>query len=57
MTFAEFLRAVMGKVQTKALTMEQVNAIAARHGVANLQLVGSRLDLIPQIWADMEAVK
>jgi hypothetical protein len=25
--------------------------------VANLQLVGARLDLIPQLWADIEAVK
>lgn len=57
MTFAEFLKAVMGKIQAKTVTMPQVNEVIAKHGVANLQLVGSRLDLIPQLWADIEAIK
>jgi len=52
-TFPAFLKAVTMKVQAKELTIEQVNSALQPHGVANLQLLGGRPDLIPQIWADL----
>jgi len=52
-TFPAFLKAVTMKVQAKELTIEQVNSALKPHGVANLQLLGGRPDLIPQIWADL----
>jgi len=56
-TFPAFLKAVTMKVQAKELTIEQVNNALQPHGVANLQLLGGRPDLIPQVWADLVAPK
>lgn len=56
-TFPAFLRAVTMKVQAKELTIEEVNNALQPHGVANLQLLGGRPDLIPQVWADLVAPK
>jgi len=56
-TFPAFLKAVTMKVQAKELTIEEVNNALQPHGVANLQLLGGRPDLIPQIWADLVAPK
>lgn len=50
-TFAEFLKAVAQRIQAKQTDMPTVNGILQQHGVANMQLVGSRTDLIPALWA------
>lgn len=52
-TFAEFLKAVFAKVQSKETSIETVNEIVNKHGVANMQLMANRPDLIPQVWAEI----
>jgi hypothetical protein len=51
--FPAFLRAASGRVRDGLITTPDLNVIVNRHGVANMQLLGSRPDLIPQIWADV----
>lgn len=50
--FTAFLKAVSHKIQAKELTMADVTA-ALPEGVANLQLLNGRQDLIPQVWAKL----
>ena len=53
-TYAEFIRGVTKMVSTdKAIDMNRVNEVLNNNGVANIQLVNSRPDLIPQLWKEL----
>jgi len=55
MNFAGFLKGVSGLVSSGAITMDRVTEVINGKGIANMQLVGSRPDLIPELWADIQA--
>lgn len=50
----DFLKAVSAKIQQQQITMDGVTAIVNGHGIASLQLLGSRPDLIPLVWAQVQ---
>ncbi len=54
-TFPEFLKAVSGLIGSQATTMEAVVGILNTHSVPNMQMMGNRADLIPQVWFDIQA--
>jgi hypothetical protein len=51
---ASFLREATAAIAAQKITAGQLAAIAAKHGVASLQLVATRPDLLPQIKADFD---
>lgn len=53
MTFAEFLKACSAKMTAGETNMQRILAVANAKGIASLQLVNSRLDLIPELWAEI----
>ena len=55
-TFGGLLSAFTFKQQQGKITADELNAICATHGVASLALIGSRPDLIPLVFSDMEAL-
>lgn len=54
MTFAEFLRACSAKMTAGETNMARILEVVNGKGVASLQLVNSRSDLIPELWAEIE---
>ena len=54
-TFPAFLKAVSGLIGAGTTTMVEVNAVLNKpeYGIATIQLVNNRVDLIPAIWADL----
>ena len=55
MNFSGFLKGVSGLVSSGTITMDRVTEVINGKGIANMQLVGSRPDLIPELWADIQA--
>jgi hypothetical protein len=55
MTFPSFLKSVSGLVQAKRITMPRVNDILTAAAVPNLSALGTRPDLIPAIWAQIDS--
>ena len=55
-TFPAFLKAVSGLIGAGATTMVAVNEVINNHGIASIQLVNARADLIPNIWAELVAI-
>ena len=55
-TFPEFLKAVSGLIGAGTTTMVAVNEVINNHGIASIQLVNARADLIPNIWAELVAI-
>jgi hypothetical protein len=53
--FPSFLKSVSGLVQAQRITMPRVNDILAAAGVPNLSALGTRPDLIPAIWMQIDS--
>ena len=53
MTFAEFLKACSAKMTAGETNMQRILEVANAKGIASLQLVNSRRDLIPALWAEI----
>lgn len=53
MTFAEFLKACSAKMTAGETTMDRILGVVTAKGIASLQLVNSRQDLIPELWAEI----
>ena len=55
-TFGGLLSAFTFKQRAGKITADEMNAICVGYGVANLPLIGSRPELIPLIFSDMETL-
>ena len=54
MAFAEFLKACSAKMTAGETNMARILEVVNAKGIASLQLVNSRQDLIPELWALIE---
>lgn len=55
-TFAGLLQAFTARQAEEKITAEEMDALCVGHGAASVALLASRPDLIPLVYADMEAV-
>ena len=53
MTFAEFLKACSAKMTAGETSMDRILAVVTGKGVPSLQLVNSKPELIPELWAEI----
>jgi hypothetical protein len=55
-TFPDFVSRVTAMQNADKIAFTEIVAVCQKHGLANLGLVGSRMDLMPTIFADLEAI-
>lgn len=55
-TFAEFVKACGAKISAGQLTMPRILEIVNGKGIQSLQAVGTRSDLIPELWSEINAL-
>lgn len=55
-TFAELMAVVTAMQTTNKISFPEVMAVCQQHGLANLALLAGRVDMIPQVYASLEAV-
>lgn len=55
-TFPEFLQVVTGKCTARVLSYDEVTQTCQKHGLAGIPLLGARPDLIPTVYAELEAL-
>lgn len=55
-SFAGFVQAVTKKQAAGLLTVQEVNEVCAKHGLAQMPLLVNRLDLIPAIYEELRKI-
>jgi hypothetical protein len=55
-SFPEFLQIVTAKCSARTLTFDEVTKTCQAHGLAGIPLLNARLDLMPTIYAELEAI-
>jgi hypothetical protein len=55
-SFPEFLQIVTGRCTARVLTYDEVTKTCQKHGLAGIPLLNARPDLIPVIFAELEAI-
>jgi hypothetical protein len=56
LSFAGFIQAITKRQVAGTLTVQEVNQVCARYGLATMALLNSRPDLIPAIYEELRAV-
>lgn len=55
-SFAGFVQAITKKQAAGLLTVQEINEVCVKHGLAQMPLLVNRLDLIPAIYSDLRAI-
>lgn len=55
-SFAGFVQAITKKQAAGLLTVQEINEVCVKHGLAQMPLLVNRLDLIPAIYSDLRTI-
>jgi len=55
-SFPQFLQVITGKCTSRVLSYDEVNQVCQKHGLSGIPLLNARPDLIPAIYAELEAL-